>query len=121
MNSKSFVSLLVVLVILFGCDPKAEEPSGVYQSTSYNTGKKVLLDFKKSGDVHVQVSHVKVSDKKVDDAFFPFFKDGKQTYRWKMGEDGRFVSIHNETGFEIVKVEYKGKYLSWDKTRFTRE
>jgi len=121
MNYKVFLSLVVVLVVLFGCDPKAEEPAGRYQSTSYNTGKKVLLDFKENGDVHVQVSHVKVSDKNVDDAFFPFFKDGKQKYHWKMGNKGRFVSIHNETGFEIVKLEYKSKYLSWDKTRFTRE
>jgi hypothetical protein len=121
MNYKVLLSLFIVLVVLFGCDPKAEKPAGIYQSTSYNTGKKVLLDFRDNGDVHVQVSHVKVSDKKVDDAFFPFFKDGEQKYRWKMGEKGRFVSIHNENNFEIVKLEYKGKYLSWDKTRFTRE
>jgi len=121
MNYKSFLSLFIVLVVLFGCGPNTDEPSGRYQSTSYNTGKKVLLDFKDNRDVHVQVSHVKVSDKKVDDAFFPFFKDGEQKYRWKMGDEGRFVSIHNETGFEIVKLEHKGKYLSWDKTRFTRE
>jgi hypothetical protein len=121
MSYKSLLSLFIVLVVLFGCGPKAEEPSGIYQSTSYNTGKKVLLDFKGSGDVHVQVSHVTFSDKKVDDAFFPFFKDGKQKYRWKMDEEGRFISIINETGFETVKLEYKGKYLSWDKTRFTRE
>jgi hypothetical protein len=38
-----------------------------------------------------------------------------------MDEEGRFISIINETGFETVKLEYKGKYLSWDKTRFTRE
>jgi hypothetical protein len=121
MSYKVFLSLLIVLVALFGCDPNAEKPSGRYQSTSYNTGKKVLLDFNENGDVLVQVSHVNVSDKKVDDAFFPFFNDGKQKYRWKMADDGRFVGIHNETGFEIVKLEYKGKYLSWDKTRFTRE
>jgi len=121
MNYKGLLSLFIVLVVLLGCDPKAEEPSGIYQSTSYNTGKKVLLDFKENGDVRVQISHVKVSDKKVDDAFFPFFKDGQQKYRWKMGKEGRFVSILNETDFEIVKLEYKGKYLSWDKTRFTRE
>jgi len=84
MNYKGLLSLFIVLVVLLGCDPKAEEPSGIYQSTSYNTGKKVLLDFKENGDVRVQISHVKVSDKKVDDAFFPFFKDGQQKYRWKM-------------------------------------
>ena len=121
MNYKVFLSLFIVLVVLFGCDPKAGKPAGIYHSTSYNTGKKVLLDFRDNGEVHVQVTHVKVSDKKVDDAFFPFFKDGKQKYRWKMEEQSRFVSIHNETGFDIVKLEYKGKYLSWDKTRFTRE
>ena len=121
MKYKVFLSLFIVLVIFFGCESKTEEPAGIYQTTSYNTGKKVLLDFKKNGDVYILVSHVEVSDKKVDDAFFPFFKDGEQKYRWKMGEKGRFVSIHNKNDFEIVKLEYKSKYLSWDKTRFTRE
>jgi len=121
MNYKGLLSLFIVLLVLFGCEPKAEKPVGIYQSTSYNTGKKVLLDFRDNGEVHVQVSHVEVSDKKVDDAFFPFFKDGEQKYRWEMAEQGRFVSILNETDFEIVKLEYKGKYLSWDKTRFIRE
>jgi hypothetical protein len=38
-----------------------------------------------------------------------------------MDESGYLVSIHNENDFEIVKLEYTGKYLAWDKTRFTRE
>jgi hypothetical protein len=121
MKYKVMLSLLIALVVLCACGPKNDSPSGIYQSTSYNTGKKVLFDFRKNGDVYVQVSHVKVSDKIVDDAFFPFFTDGEQKYHWKMGAKGRFVSIHNETDFEIVKLEYKGKYLAWDKTRFTRE
>jgi hypothetical protein len=121
MNYKILFSVLFVLVILCGCESKTEEPEGIYQSTSYNTGKKVLFDFRANGDVYVQVSRVKVSDKMVDDAFFPFFTDGEKKYRWKMEEKSRLVSIHNESDFEIVKLEYTGKYLSWDKTKFTRK
>ena len=121
MNCKVLLSVCFVLVILFGCGSKTEQPEGIYQSTSYNTGKKVLFDFRGNGDVYVQVSHVNVSDKMVDDSFFPFFTDGEGSYRWKMEEKGRLVSIHNESDFEIVRLEYTGKYLSWDKTRFTRE
>jgi hypothetical protein len=121
MHCKVFVSVLFVLVVLFGCDAKTEEPTGIYQSTSYNTGKKVLFDFRGNGEVSVEVSHMKVSDKIVDDSFFPFFKDGKMKYRWEMDEKGRSVNILNGSGFEIVKLEYTGKYLSWDKTKFTRE
>ena len=121
MHCKALVSVLFVLVVLFGCDAKTEEPAGTYQSTSYNTGKKVLFDFRENGEVSVEVSHVKVSDKMVDDSFFPFFKDGQKKYHWGMDEKGRSVSILNESGFEIVRLEYTGKYLSWDKTKFTRE
>ena len=121
MHCKGLLRLLFVLVVLFGCEANTEEPAGAYQSTSYNTGKKVLFDFRENGDVSVQVSHVKVSEKIVDDAFFPFFTDGEKKYRWKMEERNRLVSILNESGFEIVKLEYTGKYLSWDKTKFTRK
>lgn len=121
MNCKVLMSILFVLVILFGCETRAERPEGIYQSTSYNTGKKVLFDFRDTGEVLVQVSHVKVSDKMVDDSFFPFFSDGQEKCRWEMLENGRLVSIHNESGFEIVRLEYTGKYLSWDKTKFTKE
>ena len=38
-----------------------------------------------------------------------------------MEGDGRLVSIHNESDFEIVKLEYTGKGLSWDKTKFTKK
>jgi len=96
------------------------EPQGVYQSTSYNTGKKIIFDFKGNDYVYVQVSHVNVSNKLVDDSFFPFFADGIIKYRWKMVENGRLVIIHNESGFEIVRLEVTGKYLSWDKTKFTK-
>ena len=106
---------------MFGCESKALEPQGVYQSTSYNTGKKVIFDFRGNGDVYVQVSHVNVSNKLVDDSFFPFFTDGRNKYRWEMVEKGRLVSIHNESDFEIVRLEYTGKYLSWDKTKFTKK
>jgi len=75
------------------------EPQGVYQSTSYNTGKKIIFDFKGNDYVYVQVSHVNVSNKLVDDSFFPFFADGRIKYRWKMVENGRLVIIHNENGF----------------------
>ena len=107
--------------IFFGCDAKAEKPTGIYQSTSYNTGKKVLFDFKENGEVLVQVSHVNVSDKMVDDSFFPFFTDGENQYKWSIDEKSHLVSIHNDNNFEIVKLEYTGKYLAWDKTKFTRE
>jgi len=96
------------------------EPQGVYQSTSYNTGKKIIFDFKGNDYVYVQVSHVNVSNKLVDDSFSPFFADGRIKYRWKMVENGRLVIIHNESGFEIVRLEVTGKYLSWDKTKFTK-
>ena len=72
MNCKVLFGAFFVLVLLFGCDARSEKPEGIYQTTSYNTGKKVLFDFKESGEVHVQVSHVNVSDKMVDDTFFPF-------------------------------------------------
>ena len=105
---------------MFGWESKALEPQGVYQSTSYNTGKKIIFDFKGNDYVYVQVSHVNVSNKLVDDSFFPFFADGRIKYRWKMVENGRLVIIHNESGFEIVRLEVTGKYLSWDKTKFTK-
>lgn len=120
MNYKLFLGISFVLIIMFGCESKALEPQGVYQSTSYNTGKKVIFDFRDNGDVYVQVSHVNVSNKLVDDSFFPFFADGRIKYRWKMVENGRLVIIHNESGFEIVRLEFTGKYLSWDKTKFTK-
>jgi hypothetical protein len=121
MNYKGLFGIFFVLIILFGCESKALEPQGIYQSTSYNTGKKVIFDFRGNGDVYVQVSHVEVSNKLVDDSFFPFFADGSNKYRWKMVEKGRLVSIHNESDFEIVRLEYTGKYLSWDKTKFTKK
>ncbi len=121
MNYKLFMSISLVLIVMFGCESKSLEPQGVYQSTSYNTGKKVIFDFRSNGDVYVQVSHVNVSNKLVDDSFFPFFADGKIIYRWEMLEKGRLVSILNKSGFEIVRLEYTGKYLSWDKTKFTKE
>jgi hypothetical protein len=120
MNYKLFLGISFVLIIMFGCESKALMPQGVYQSTSYNTGKKVIFDFRGNGDVYVQVSHVNVSNKLVDDSFFPFFADGKTKYRWEMVENGRLVIIHNESGFEIVRLEFTGKYLSWDKTKFTK-
>lgn len=115
------MSVLCVLVVLLGCETRAERPEGIYQSTSYNTGKKVQFDFRNNGDVFVQVSHVKVSDKLVDDSFFPFFSEGQEKYRWNMLANGRLVSIHNESDFEIVRLEYTGKSLSWDKTKFSKE
>ena len=121
MNCKVLFGAFFVLVLLFGCDARSEKPEGIYQTTSYNTGKKVLFDFKESGEVHVQVSHVNVSDKMVDDTFFPFFTEGENKYKWTIDEKSHLVSIQNESNFEIVKLEYTGKYLSWDKTKFTRE
>jgi len=56
MNFKVLFGAFFVLVLLFGCDARTEKPNGIYQSTSYNTGKKVLFDFKGNGEVHVQVS-----------------------------------------------------------------
>ena len=119
MNYKLFWGIIFVLGILFGCESKTSVPEGLYQTTSHNTGKKILLDFRSNGDVYVQVSHVNVSEKMVDDSFFPFFSDGLQKYKWKMEENGRFISIQNESDFEIVKLEFTGKFLSWDKTKFT--
>ena len=55
MNCKVLFGAFFVLVLLFGCDARSEKPEGIYQTTSYNTGKKVLFDFKESGEVHVQV------------------------------------------------------------------
>ncbi len=121
MNYKVLFGLFLLLIAMSGCESKRESPEGIYQSTSYNTGKKVSFDFKKNGEVYVRVSHVAVSDKMVDDAFFPFFTDGQARYTWKMDESGYLVSIHNKNDFEIVKLEYTGKYLAWDKTKFTRE
>jgi len=121
MNFRIFISVFFVLVVLLGCETKAEKPEGLYQSTSYNTGKKVVFDFEDNGEVSVQVTHVNISGKVVDDTFFPFFSDGENKYKWKMGEKDHLVSIYTENGFEIVKLEYTGKYLAWDKTKFTRE
>lgn len=121
MNCKVLFGTFFMLVILFGCDARTAKPDGIYQSTSYNTGKKVLFDFKENGEVHVQVSHLNVSDKIVDDSFFPFFADGESKYKWTIDKKGHLVSIHTDNDFEIVKLEYTGKYLSWDKTKFTRE
>lgn len=121
MNHKVLLNLLLILVIMSGCEGKTAKPDGIYQSTSYNTGKKVLFDFKENGDVYVEVSHVNVSDKMVDDSFFPFFAEGESKYKWQMEKGGHLVSIYTESNFEVVKLEYTGKYLSWDKTRFTRE
>ena len=121
MNCKLYIGVFLALLLLLGCETKTPEPEGIYHYTSHNTGKSIMLDFKKNGDVHIQVSHAEVSGKIVDDSFFPFFTDGEKTYRWKMDGTGRLVSIYNETGFEIVKLEYTGKFLSWDKTKFTKE
>ncbi len=121
MNCKVLFGVFFMLVILFGCDARLEKPEGIYQSTSYNTGKKVLFDFKGNGEVHVQVSHINVSANMVDDAFFPFFTDGENKYKWTIDEKSHLVSIHNDNNFEIVKLEYTGKSLAWDKTKFTRE
>jgi hypothetical protein len=114
-------AVFFLLTILFGCESKISEPEGIYQNTSHNTGKTVIFDFKKNGDVYVQVSHVKVSEKVVDDAFFPFFSEGQGKYRWRMGINGRSISINNESDFEIVRLEYTGKRLSWDKTKFIKK
>jgi hypothetical protein len=121
MNFKLLFGVCFLLAILFGCETRAPEPEGIYQNTSHNTGKTVIFDFKGNGDVYVQVSHVNVSENMVDDAFFPFFSEGQGKYRWRMEGDGRLVSIHNESNFEIVKLEYTGKGLSWDKTKFTKK
>ena len=121
MNCKVLFGVFLVLVILFGCDARTEKPNGIYQSTSYNTGKKVIFDFKENGEVNVQVSHVNVSDKAVDDSFFPFFTDGESKYKWTIDEKSHVVSIHNDNDFEIVNLEYTGKYLAWDKTKFKRK
>ena len=121
MNLKLMFCLLLLLAVLFGCETKTPEPEGLYQYTSHNTGKSVLLDFTENGEVDVQVSHTEVSGNIVDDSFFPFFTDGQKKYKWKMEGKGRLVSIYNETGFEIVRLEYTGKFLSWDKTKFTKE
>jgi hypothetical protein len=121
MNLKLLFCLFFSLVLLLGCETKTPEPEGIYQNTSHNTGKTVIFDFKGDGDVYVQVSHVNVSENMVDDAFFPFFSQGQGKYRWRMEGDGRLVSIRNESDFEIVKLEYTGKGLSWDKTKFTKK
>jgi hypothetical protein len=113
--------MLLMTTILLGCESRTTEPQGLYQNTSHNTGKTVVFDFKKNGEVDVQVSHVNVSEKMVDDAFFPFFAEGQGKYRWRMENDGRLVSIRNESDFEIVKLEFTGKSLSWDKSKFTRK
>ena len=57
----------------------------------------------------------------VDDTFFPFFTEGENKYKWTIDEKSHLVSIQNESNFEVVKLEYTGKYLPWDKTKFTRE
>ena len=106
---------------MLGCEAKTPEPEWIYQTTSHNTGKAVVFDFKVNGEVSVRVSHVNVSDNIVDDAFFPFFSEGSRKYRWRMENNGRLVSIHDGNDFEIVKLEYTGKSLSWDKTKFTRK
>ena len=121
MNFKLMFGGFFLLAILLGCESKTPEPEGIYQNTSHNTGKTVIFDFKGHGMVHVQVSHVNVSENVVDDAFFPFFTEGSGEYRWTMGNNGRLVSIRNESDFEIVKLEYTGKSLSWDKTKFTKK
>ena len=121
MNFKLLFSVCFLLAISLGCESKAPEPEGIYQTTSNNTGKAVIFDFKANGDVYVQVSHVNVSKNIVDDAFFPFFSEGSRKYKWKMEKNGRLVSIHDESAFEIVKLEYTGTSLSWDKTKFTRK
>jgi hypothetical protein len=121
MNCKLFVGVFLVLFLLIGCKNNPPEPKGIYKYTSHNTGKSVLLDFRENGEVDVQVTHADVSGKIVDDSFFPFFTDGQKKYRWQMESNGRRVRIYNETGFEIVKLEYNGKFLSWDKTKFTKE
>ncbi len=121
MNCKLLLGILFLLAILFGCETKTSAPDGIYQNTSHNTGKTVTFDFKGNGDVYVNVSHVKVSENIVDDAFFPFFSEGQGKYRWRMARDGRLISIRNESDFEIVKLEFTGKSLSWDKTKFTKE
>ena len=38
-----------------------------------------------------------------------------------MEKNGRLVSIYDESNFEIVKLEYTGKKLSWDKAKFTKK
>ncbi len=121
MNFKLLFSVGVLLLFLLGCESKTPVPEGIYQTTSHNTGKAVIFDFKAGGEVYVQVSHVKVSENIVDDAFFPFFSEGSRKYRWKMESNGRLVSIHDESDFEIVQLEYTGTRLSWDKTKFTRK
>jgi hypothetical protein len=121
MNFKILFSAFCVLVVLLGCGVKSEKPEGKYQYTNYGNGKKVVFDFRANGDVYVQVSHVNISGKIVDDTFFPFFKDGDNKYSWKIGDNGHLISIHNETDFEIVRLEYTGKNLLWGKTKFTRE
>ena len=121
MNCRLYIGVFLILFFLLGCETKTPTPEGIYLYTSHNTGKSVLFDFKENGEVDVQVSHAEVSGKIVGDSFFPFFTDGEKTYRWKMDGTGRLVSIYNETGFEIVKLEYTGKFLSWDKTKFTKE
>ncbi len=121
MNFRLFLSVLVLLAILIGCESKSPVPEGIYQTTSHNTGKAISLDFKANGEVSVQVSQVTVSKNIVDDAFFPFFTEGSHKYKWAMEKNGRLVSIHDESAFEIVKLEYTGTSLSWDKTKFTRK
>ena len=121
MNFKLLFGVLFSLAILFGCETKTPEPEGIYQNTSHNTGKTVIFNFERNGDVYVKVSHVNISGDIVDDAFFPFFSEGEGKYKWKMEGDGRLVSIRNESDFEIVKLEYTGKGLSWGKAKFTRK
>ena len=121
MNFKLFFGVFFVLAILLGCESKTPELEGIYQHTSHNTGKTVIFNFKGNGEVYVQVSHVKDSKHVVDDAFFPFFSEGSGKYRWRMEKNGRLVSIYDESDFGIVKLEYTGKKLSWDKAKFTKK
>ncbi len=121
MNFKLFFGVLFILAIFLGCESKTPEPEGIYQHTSHNTGKAVIFDFKANGEVYVKVSYVNVSENIVDDAFFPFFSEGSGKYKWRMEKNGRLVSIYNESDFEIVKLEYTGKKLSWDKAKFTKK
>jgi hypothetical protein len=121
MNFKLLFGVFFLLAILLGCDSKTPEPEGIYQNTSHNTGKAVKLDFKRNGEVYVQVSHVSVSENIVDDTFFPFFSKGQSKFKWKMEGNGRLVSIRDKSDFEIVKLEYTGKSLSWDKAKFTKK
>jgi hypothetical protein len=120
MRLRLLFRVLFLLTILAGCGSKNPEPEGIYQNTSHNTGKSVQFDFKKNGEVDVQVSYVEISASIVDDAFFPFFSEGSVTCRWRMEGNGRSVSIRGANDFEIVRLEYTGKGLAWDKTKFRK-